>query len=102
MDKTAENHRFNNAKSFLQCDIQGGGGRHHKTDRKKGGIKVHSVIHANEGVSCDVQFTSTATNDSFMLAPNYYQHEEIITMNMAYINYRKFEELTDKGVWMLT
>lgn len=33
-----------------------------------------------------------------MLAPNYYHHEEIIAMDRAYINYRKFEELTDKGV----
>ena len=38
-------------------------GRHPKTGKKKGGIKVHSVIHANEGVHCDVRFTSAATND---------------------------------------
>ena len=49
-----------------------GVGRHPKTGKKKGGIKVHSVIHANEGVPCDVRFTSAATNDSFMLAPSYY------------------------------
>lgn len=71
--------------------------RHPKT-----GSKVHSVIHANEGVPCDVQFTSAATNDSFMLAPNYYQHEEIIALDRVYINYRKFEELTDKGVVYVT
>ena len=47
-----------------------GVGRHPKTGKKKGGIKVHAVIHANEGVPCDVQFTSAATNDSFMLAPS--------------------------------
>ena len=35
-----------------------GVGRNPKTGRKKGGIKVHSVIHANEGVPCDIQFTS--------------------------------------------
>ena len=29
-----------------------GVGRHPKTGKKKGGIKVHSVIHANEGVHC--------------------------------------------------
>lgn len=70
--------------------------------RKKGGIKVNSVIHANERVLCDVQFTSAATNDSFILAPNYYHHEEIIAMNRTYINYRKFEELTDKDVAYVT
>lgn len=88
--------------SLFSNAIFKGVGRHPKTGRKKGGIKVHSVIHANEGVPCDVQFTSAATNDSFMLAPDYYQHEEIITMDRAYINYRKFEELTDKGVVYVT
>lgn len=88
--------------SLFSNAIFKGVGRHPKTGRKKGGIKVHSVIHANEGVPCDVQFTSAATNDSFMLAPNYYHHEEIIAMDRAYINYRKFEELTDKGVVYVT
>lgn len=88
--------------SLFSNAIFKGVGRHPKTGRKKGGIKVHSVIHANEGMPCDVQFTSAATNDSFMLAPNYYQHEEIITMDRAYINYRKFEKLTEKGVVYVT
>lgn len=88
--------------SLFSNAIFKGVGRHPKTGRKKGGIKVHSVIHANEGVPCDVQFTSAATNDSFMFAPNYYHHEEIIAMDRAYINYRKFEELTDKGVVYVT
>ena len=79
-----------------------GVGRHPKTGKKKGGIKVHSVIHANEGVPCDVQFTSAATNDSFMLAPCHYSHNDIVALDRAYINYAKFEELTDRGVVYVT
>ena len=79
-----------------------GVGRHPKTGRKKGGIKVHSVIHANEGVHCDVKFTSAATNDSFMLAPSYYSHDEIVALDRAYINYEKFEELTERNVVYVT
>ena len=79
-----------------------GVGRHPKTGKKKGGIKVHSVIHANEGVPCDVRFTSAATNDSFMLAPSHYRHDEIQALDRAYINYAKFEELTDRGVVYVT
>lgn len=30
-------------------------GRHSKTGKKKGGIKVHAVIHANEGVPSDIK-----------------------------------------------
>lgn len=79
-----------------------GVGRHPKTGKKKGGIKVHSVIHANEGVPCDVQFTSAATNDSFMLAPSNYNHNEIVALDRAYINYAKFEQLTNRGVVYVT
>lgn len=79
-----------------------GVGRHPKTGKKKGGIKVHSVIHANEGVPCDVRFTSAATNDSFMLAPSYYNRDEIVALDRAYINYEKFEELTGRDVVYVT
>ena len=88
--------------SLFSNAIFKGVGRHPRTGRKKGGIKVHSVIHANEGVPCDVRFTSAATNDSFMLTPNYYQHNEIVAMDRAYINYEKFEELTEKNVVYVT
>ena len=79
-----------------------GVGRHPKTGRKKGGIKVHAVIHANEGVPCDVQFTSAATNDTFMLVPSKFSENEIAAMDRAYINYDKFEELTEQNVVYVT
>ena len=79
-----------------------GAGRHPKRGKKKGGIKVHAVINANEGVPCDVRFTSAATNDSFMLAPSHYSRGSIVAMDRAYINYSKFEELTRLGVTYVT
>ena len=79
-----------------------GVGHHPKTGRKKGGIKVHTVLKGNENVPCDVKSTSAATNDSFMLAPGHYTHDDILTMDRAYVNYAKFEELTDKGVVYVT
>lgn len=88
--------------SLFSNTIFKGVGRHPKTGKKNGGIKVHAVICANEGVPCDVQFTSAATNDSFMLAPSHYSHNEIAAMDRAYINYAKFEELTDRGVVYVT
>jgi len=79
-----------------------GVGRHPKMGKKKGGIKVHAIIHGNEGVPCNVQFTSAATNDSFMLVPSKFFESEIIAMDRAYINYEKFEELTKRGVVYVT
>lgn len=79
-----------------------GAGRHPKTGRKKGGIKVHANIHANEGVPSDVRFTSAATNDSFMLRPANYADGDIVAMDRAYVDYAKFEELTQRGVVYVT
>lgn len=79
-----------------------GVGRHPKNGKKKGGIKVHTVIHANEGVPSDIRFTSAATNDSFMLNPSSLSKGDIIAMDRAYIDYEKFEQLTEKQVIYVT
>ncbi len=79
-----------------------GAGRHPKTGKKKGGIKVHAVIHANEGVPSDIKFTSAATNDSFMLKPSTLSKGDIMPMDRAYIDYEKFEQLTQRGVVYVT
>ncbi len=79
-----------------------GVGRHPKTGKKKGVIKVHTVIHANEGVPSDIKFTSAATNDSFMLKPSTLNKGDIMAMDRAYIDYEKFEELTQRGVVYVT
>lgn len=79
-----------------------GVGRHPKSGKKKGGIKVHTVIHANEGVPSDIKFTSAATNDSFMLKPSSLNKGDIMAMDRAYVDYEKFEELTRRGVIYVT
>lgn len=79
-----------------------GAGRNPKTGKKKGGIKVHANIHANEGVPSDIRFTSAATNDSFMLRPSNYACGDIVALDRAYIDYAKFEELTRREVIYVT
>ena len=79
-----------------------GVGRHPKTGKKKGGIKAHTIIHANEGVPSDIKFTSAATNDSFMLQPAQYAKGDIVALDRAYIDYEKFETLSRNGVTYVT
>lgn len=79
-----------------------GVGRPLKTGKKKGGIKVHTVIHANEGVPSDIRFTSPATNDSFMLDSATLNSGDIMVTDPVYIDYRKFEELIQREVVYVT
>lgn len=77
-------------------------GRNPRSGKKKGGIKVHANIHANEGVPSDIRFTSAATNDSFMLKPSNYRSGDVLAFDRAYIDYEKFEELTSNQVIYVT
>ncbi len=61
-----------------------GAGRNPKSGKKKGGIKVHKVIRALEGVASDIKFTSAATHDSFMLAPKNFERGDLLALDRAY------------------
>lgn len=79
-----------------------GSGRNPKTGKKKGGIKVHAIIAANEGVPSDVRFTSAATHDHFMLSPEKLTHGDLLALDRAYIDYEKFEQMTQRGIVYVT
>ncbi len=49
-----------------------------------------------------MEFTSAATHDHFLLRPSKLQKNEIIALDRAYINYEKFEQMTQKGVSYVT
>lgn len=92
MDETATNHRFDHNNIILKPALQGSGS-HPKTGKKKGGIKVHTVIHANEGVPYDIKFTSAATYDFFMLKLATFSTGDVMAMDRTYIDYEKFGSL---------
>lgn len=50
----------------------------------------------------DIKFTSAATNDSFMLKPTTLSKGDIMAMDRAYIDYEKFQQLTERGVTYVT
>ena len=57
---------------------------------------------AHEGVASDIKFTSAATHNSFMLAPENFERGDLLALDRAYIDYGKFEELTKRGVVYVT
>jgi hypothetical protein len=79
-----------------------GVGRNPKRGKKKGGLKVHAIINGNEGIPCDVQFTSAATHDHFLLCPSKLNRDDIVALDRAYIDYAKFEEMTKRGIVYVT
>ena len=105
VDETAANHRLHYRQSVLKPHFQGCGAQSEDWEeerRHKGGIKVHSVIHANEGVPCYILFTSAAKHDHFLLAPDRLTAGDTLVMDRAYIDYEKFEQMTQRGVIYVT
>ena len=95
------NHRFDDHFALLQSHFQRCWAA--SEDREKeGGIKVHANIHANEFVPSDIRFTSAAKGDSFILCPSNYHSGDILAFDRAYIDYAKFEEITEAGVTYVT
>ena len=79
-----------------------GAGRNPKHGKKKGGIKVHKDVYANEGVASQVRFTSAATHDSVVFSPESFDRGELVAFDRAYIDYEKLEQLTKRGVVYVT
>ena len=86
----------------LFSNILKGAGRNPKTGKKKGGIKAHTVIKADENVPCLVRFTSAATHDQVMLKYLSLPKGSILTIDRAYIDYAVFQQFTDNGIVYVT
>ena len=67
-------------------------GRNPKSGKKKGGIKVHANVYANEAVLSDIKFTSAATNGGFMLKPAITPLETSLLLTGHTLTMPKFEE----------
>ena len=101
MDETLADNRLYNHYSILQPIVQGC--RETSQDWQEEGRAKGAYGHpCNEGVPSDIRFTSAATNDSFMLKPSSLSKGDIVAMDRAYIDYEKFEQLTNNQVIYVT
>ena len=83
-------------------NILKGVGRHPKSGKKKGGMKVHTVMKYLVGVPMVVQLTSAAKHDHYLLKEVHLPKDSILAMDRAYIDYAQFQRLTDEGVCYVT
>ena len=79
-----------------------GVGRHPKSGKKKGGMKVHTVMKYHVGVPMVVQLTSAAKHDHYLLKEVHLPKDSTLAMDRAYIDYAQFQRLTDEGVCYVT
>ena len=79
-------------------NILKGVGRHPKSGKKKGGMKVHTVMKYHVGVPMVVQLTSAAKHDHYLLKEVHLPKDSTLAIDRAYIDIAQFQRLTEEGV----
>lgn len=95
-------HIMDSTTISLFSNVLKGVGRNPKHGKKKGGIKVHTVLKADQGVPHTIHFTSAATHDHVMLKKLKLSSGSFIAMDRAYVDYQVFEEFSQNGVFYVT
>ncbi|MBC8625896.1 IS4 family transposase [Alloprevotella sp. Lung230] len=83
-------------------NILKGVGRHPKSGKKKGGMKVHTIMKYQVGVPMVVELTSAAKHDHYLLKKVHLPQDSTLAMDRAYIDYAQFQRLTEEGVCYVT
>ena len=84
-------------KDILSCI-----GRKSKDGKRKGGIKVHTVINADERAPSLVWFSRTTTHDHNFLEKLKCDDNTIYVFDKGYIDYKAFKHFTDKETGFVT
>lgn len=85
---------FDSSTISLFKDIMGCVGRNPKTGKRKGGIKVHSVVNADEIVPNLVWFSEAKTHDHNFLEKLKCDENIIYVFDKAYNDYKAFDHFT--------
>lgn len=87
----------------LFSDILKGVGRNPKGDgKKKGGVKVHMLIDAKEGIAKFVRITAAKVHDSNFLKFINLPKNSFIVFDKAYNNYKMFADWTKRKLFFVT
>lgn len=86
----------------LFSDVLRGVGRNPLTGKKKGGIKMHTMINACEDVPCLVRFSSAATHDHTFLKELELKKGSFVVFDKGYVDYLQYHKWSLESVYFVT
>lgn len=70
--------------------------------KRKGGIKVHTLMKADEDVPCLVKMTAAAAHDVPFIQGLALPKGSIVTFDKGYVNYQQYDLWTRQKIWWVT
>jgi hypothetical protein len=70
--------------------------------KRKGGIKVNTLMDASEDVAIQISFTAASANDMTFLQQIHLQAGSFIVFDKGYVDYHQYERLSNDGVFFVT
>lgn len=83
-------------------EVMRNAGRPAANGKRKGGIKVHTLMKSDEDVPCLVRFTAGAAHDSPFLKDLKLPKGSILVFDRGYNDYAQFERFSSQGVTWVT
>jgi len=79
-----------------------GVGRNPLNGKKKGGIKMHTMINAMEDVPCLIKFSDAATHDHIFLKELDLKKGSYVVFDKGYVDYQQYQQWTLDGIYFVT
>ena len=86
----------------LFSDILKGVGRNPMGGKKKGGIKMHTMINAMEDVPCLIKFSNAATHDHVFLKELDLKKDSFVVFDKGYVDYKQYQQWTLDDIYFVT
>lgn len=88
--------------SLFKEILKNGGGRTPSSGKRKGGVKVHTMIKADEDVPCFVRLTAGSTNDVTFIDGLKLPQGSYLTFDRGYLDYTQYQLWTKEKVNWIT
>ncbi|WP_462265363.1 IS4 family transposase [Mucilaginibacter sp.] len=73
-----------------------------KNGKRKGGIKVHTLMNASEDVPVQISFTAARDNDVTFLRDIHLAAGSFLVFDKGYVSYAQYERMSHSGVFFVT
>jgi hypothetical protein len=70
--------------------------------KRKGGIKVHTLMDASDDVAVQISFTAASANDMTFLKEINLEAGSFIVFDKGYVDYSEYQRMDNNGVFFIT